>query len=65
MMKPLPELLAEASALIVTISEHPDYRSLTKAGHYPSVTLADAHTAIGYILFAVDPPFIDFPDIEE
>lgn len=63
-MKPLPELISQVSALIVEISEHPDYQSLSKKGYQPDLNLADAHTAIVYLLWEVAPPPLDNLSVE-
>ncbi|MEH2071624.1 MAG: hypothetical protein V7K47_26300 [Nostoc sp.] len=58
-LTPLKELLAQVSALIVNISQHPDYKSLVSKGYQPDLNLADAHTAIVYLLWEVAPPPLD------
>ncbi|MEH2070539.1 MAG: hypothetical protein V7K47_20660 [Nostoc sp.] len=58
-MKPLCELITEASVLISEISEHPDYQSLVNKGYQPDLTIGDAQTALTYLIWEVQPPSIE------
>lgn len=63
-MKPLPELISQVSALIVEISEHPDFQSLVTKGCEAALSLDDAYTAIVYLLREVVLPPLDDLEVE-
>ncbi|WP_138504051.1 hypothetical protein [Nostoc sp. PA-18-2419] len=63
-LTPLKELLTQASALIVKIGEHPDYRIVASEACPLNPNLADAHKAIVYLLWEVAPPSLEVEEIE-
>lgn len=64
-MKSLTELITQASLLISEIDEHPDYQALQAKGYQPDLSIADAQTALVYLIWEVEPPSISVPQIFE
>ncbi|MCL6753351.1 hypothetical protein KBT16_21210 [Nostoc sp. CCCryo 231-06] len=50
----LHQLLEKAQVLISEIAVHPDYKQLLDLGYSPDLNIADASTALTYLLLELD-----------